>query len=889
MGEEIAEEEDQTMEEDEDGQSKVDDFGHHRRAVPQYHYCPPGYKEKGKKISQHPDFLWSLSVNSKHLDKYLASVPQGIKEAAELHKVKLHPKDVEWLEDHKGRYQYFIHPRHKTAQKWLKPGAVKKYNAMTQEEIMESIERNLHTVIGPTPRFEIKDGKPHTQENYEGSGREAYHLLAMLKQYGCMLILLANAPDGHRCPAMKAENVIAYACMKFLRPNAPLRLSMDPEAGEQLKDLHGNPMRAEGTLQSYRALDNFFGAISAVHLKRGYGRSSLPDYGYAEQCPECFELFQKGSTDGCEHHFNNQKAMPRGNPVTSGKVRTFRAGLQEESIRRGYVVQSRTPFFPSDFKEDYHHRLFCHDGFHFLMELVPISALLSAVYTGGSRQDGFLDARISDLLECKDLFQIHAVYGIQSLNQKVKEKNDKDWSIYAIYFNDDEPKLCYLRHILTLIHCLRNYDDSSYLFPSPLLVQEMMSRGAQQSSEIFKYGTGIGSEWMRHWIKDASVQHKDFALLNLHSPRPTNYLWRMILGQHVIACIRNNRHRDIKTALKYVRDSELIAAAIRDDPEQRVKQNVGYFPDNLVHQGGETLKRLRQFDRHNVTVDSLKEVSELYVQKMLGVSRTHRDYYDAKRLLGISYTKKFSVRSLNDDPNTKIARALEGAAPAIQSAVLSCFDELLLQLKELQLSNQKHPNADEAKLSGMTSKGVMLVEEEPPDPPSLQSFISETKAPYTMLLPVQTKKNNVILYELSSFLTNNYGNKTSADQIEGAFLLFQELVHLGREKLATDGATTDAIETCWTAGSQCLARGHSTTFITRHLRHFVRCFRDHHNYNRESFQNAMPGYKSGMLRKQSTTGRVDQGDVIMCLKCRESGKLVAAETANKASRKKRKM
>jgi hypothetical protein len=115
--------------------------------------------------------------------------------------------------------------------------------------------------------------------------------------------------------------------------------------------------------------------------------------------------------------------------------------------------------------------------------------------------------------------------------------------------------------------------------------------------------------------------------------------------------------------------------------ENRIRQAVGYFPDNLLHGAGESFKRLWQFKDGVVQAGSIHDLTTMFVKKMLGVRNDHPKYWDPKFLLERSYQLKLASESLDtDDPQLSLNRALVNVPPDERAIILKCFDQLQKQL-----------------------------------------------------------------------------------------------------------------------------------------------------------------------------------------------------------------
>lgn len=91
-----------------------------------------------------------------------------------------------------------------------------------------------------------------------------------------------------------------------------------------------------------------------------------------------------------------------------------------------------------------------------LYHLQKYTMLLGAIYYAG-RYDGYSECMHSYFNSLNHLFRCNE-YKITHLAQQIKEKCDGNWVKYLLYFNDDQPQFCYLRHLLVFIHCTRTKD-----------------------------------------------------------------------------------------------------------------------------------------------------------------------------------------------------------------------------------------------------------------------------------------------------------------------------------------------------------------------------------------------------------------------------------------------
>ncbi len=135
-----------------------------------------------------------------------------------------------------------------------------------------------------------------------------------------------------------------------------------------------------------------------------------------------------------------------GNPSPSSAIKAVVDWIDKESNRRGYEVKKKSFIVPQDLLDMQK----CVASVQYnLWDLQNYTVILGGIAIAGSF-DGCGDVHMEDFTDCKALFEITEL-GIKSLAQRVKEKTDKMWHQYLIYFNDACPLLCHLRHLLVFV------------------------------------------------------------------------------------------------------------------------------------------------------------------------------------------------------------------------------------------------------------------------------------------------------------------------------------------------------------------------------------------------------------------------------------------------------
>jgi len=106
-------------------------FQHRRRApMPQQSLTR---QERALTSHRNAAYQWSTDVRGTNLPSFLDKVKEGIEDAARMLHLTLHEDDLNWLEEHNGHYQFYIHPRSEKAADILKK---KTENKLKSSQIM---------------------------------------------------------------------------------------------------------------------------------------------------------------------------------------------------------------------------------------------------------------------------------------------------------------------------------------------------------------------------------------------------------------------------------------------------------------------------------------------------------------------------------------------------------------------------------------------------------------------------------------------------------------------------------------------------------------------------------------------------------------------------------
>jgi hypothetical protein len=149
-----------------------------------------------------------------------------------------------------------------------------------------------------------------------------------------------------------------------------------------------------------------------------------------------------------------------GNPIESREVRLAKTNMRNFAKKSGHQVKQRDAFLPLDMlgiNGLVAARKFNKNDFMFLL-------MFMQSYTLANRCTGLINSRMFDFNRFMWASSTHSIkYGIQSVTKEVFKKTEKKPTLYNIEWQDDFPKLCWMRHLFIYINCHRykaNIDPS---------------------------------------------------------------------------------------------------------------------------------------------------------------------------------------------------------------------------------------------------------------------------------------------------------------------------------------------------------------------------------------------------------------------------------------------
>jgi len=587
------------------------------------------------------EFYWSVSPLNPHLERYLSVVPGKLIEAAGEMGYSLDPQDIEWLYRHNGRYERFLPLGTKECGDMIKAVRKQKPSA-SDDEIEIHLAEKHHIRIGKSPRL-----KPilseHSQRNYERALRDLWNFGAIVGNYRSLLPLLKHPPGGHSVCSMDPLLICQLEDHKFLEPFTPLHI-LGEDTTPPLRDIFGRHVLAQGTVQNCFGFGTTCAAVSDLHEIRKIGGS------YRPRCELCYEKHTNHDITPCVHHSNFEPPQQinwfTGDPTKTPEVRNKTKKNELTSKARNYIPDSKTMIFPSDVMS-WHSILKGHN--YDLTELLFYTMTLGAIHKA-CRFDSYHDCSFSDFQDHHDSWMV--VHGwVHYITQGVKEKNDKQWYIYEMDFNDTVKEHCQLRHLLTFIHC-SNIGDG-YVFPS--IPELQAAKNFRPSSDVPFYTTTTCIEYdtILKWIQDkqalldeAQKPHTDWAN---HSLRPSFYLWSRLGGATFNTSMRDARHRHLLTALKYNDDVEVIINRLEKNPEERKRQRVAPYTAKLHGDNTRNASRLNAMWEGRREVYTLREIARIFVENMLGIPPDCQDYKSPCAILTRSYRMNLRPSTVRND------------------------------------------------------------------------------------------------------------------------------------------------------------------------------------------------------------------------------------------------
>ena len=235
-----------------------------------------------------PGYNHSLDSRNQYLQPCWEAVPDGLDLAAIRLGLDrcltrgLSDQDRAWLEQHQGRFPYFIHPdssafhhlykRNRTGDESL-DDFICRFNSLPASSSLSN-----HKMVGVSPRYTVK---AHTQENYECQLRKLWNFLAMIgsdEAYDAMLILLMDKPSRAFYPSIPLKHITACADHQFNAFGMECRINREP-----LLDRFNCPIKCAAEITCPDALNPYFSAVRSLHYSRGQNSN------YQPKCFLCYD------------------------------------------------------------------------------------------------------------------------------------------------------------------------------------------------------------------------------------------------------------------------------------------------------------------------------------------------------------------------------------------------------------------------------------------------------------------------------------------------------------------------------------------------------------------------------------------------------------------------
>jgi hypothetical protein len=591
--------------------------------------------------------------------KYHTGILEGMDAAALKFGLVIHPQDKDWFTLHHGHFQKYFHPQSKEGRQLFQS---KICNRDENKAIQYCTDHNM--VWGASPRYGSTQNSPNYCNNLENFLNQLWRWLLWRRKYESMLILLPNPP--RRCPALDQEELLLFAMFKFLPTNSKISLSAyHPISGEPVcTNFEGLEIKCEGTIRNIKYFDTLFAAIRQVHIQNTH----MADY--RKPCPECVTSFisSAGTSRMCAD-CSMPGYCPHGNPTCDKEVKNYRKWLISESERRKYREKPRSPLFPSDLVDI--QKFVEGSGFHHLKHFEFYTMVLCGIYLFG-RFDEYHDLEISDFDDpkCQVLYNIsNSVIECIALSIDGSKNHGQD-AYYQIFFNDDMPRQCFLRHLLVWLHITGIESGSIFPNPTDLYHNTLLVNGfhSKVSDQLF-------NSWLQAMLSK-HCRHSAQVRAGTHTLKVTAFLLAIMGGGEFQSIKRNARHKDDKSAIRYYTDGVQTMERIQKNPLLARQQSTWKFRETLVHQVGDNQERLNRFvsDRQDV---SLKEAVNFFVVKMMGVPADSPHYKDPNYLLLRSYSMNFARDAPISDPYSECMFYVEPLPPAIRNPIARCLQKMM--------------------------------------------------------------------------------------------------------------------------------------------------------------------------------------------------------------------
>jgi hypothetical protein len=501
-----------------------------------------------------------------------------------------------------------------------------------------------------------------------------------------MIMLLAHPPND--CPSIPPELVQALVALKYNSVGTPLTtvgidhtLLAVPVGGPPVDNgildiINREQITCLGLCENYESFKKYYAAVYQLHDNRAPNGSEK----FESFCPNCRSNFQSPESNlthnPCDRHSGqHSKYISRGNPILHSVIKELKTAIAKEGKRRQYSPTSASPLLPSEVIRLQHYTI---EHLHCPRWDFQNYTLLLGAIAHASRYDGFHDASHDDFNNptSKSLIEASPT-SLVSLGQGVFEKSDNAWSYYLVEFNDHQPKLCYLRHLLVWVHCM--HQSNGYLYGNQGSVESLDPQQPNCFGEEDKLDYRLSLEWLKDLVKKCLPDSACSRNTSWHLAKITYYLWMTLGGAPLEASQKGARHRTKEMAMLYWKDAMTIYHWLESHPAMWAQEPI--FPGklHLVETRNGVIQRLIQ-SIGGIDIPNLASAAKFFVGTMLCVSPLSSNYRDLHHLINLSYSRRF--RGLN--VGTELQELLKELDVSQRARVLSLFN--------MQHSHQHQPN-----------------------------------------------------------------------------------------------------------------------------------------------------------------------------------------------------
>ncbi|KAJ3114215.1 hypothetical protein HK100_001732, partial [Physocladia obscura] len=415
---------------------------------------------------------------------------------------------------------YIITPQYKQPAIVQIAALVRKHRLKYEEEEME-LTGNRRLAIDTTKKV------------YATQFRGIRWFCALIGDYESMLIMEQKRllPE---CLLISEKTIEAFCRMKTGKKGTPLMLGGSPQ-----NDIFGNPVLCDSSWKNPKNMNLFLSAISTLHASRGNGGK------YKEKCDACARAERRSR--GCFHHAGNPLLFRRGNPRMAEFVRNGFQNVQQDLS--AHTEHGADPFTPFELVSVRANLLTKNaaDGL-MLWTMILIGSRLFL------RSDELLDLKFdsNDGVNCIrwDLCQV-VNNEVVSIAFAVKGKSDPAPVILMLELDRQHRNLCPIRHLLAYLHVTSL--KSGFFFPPLDELNKLMKGTITIGRTHLDYSVFL--ELMKMVVKSCIT--RDFKV-GTHTLRKTAYLlaaWDNASDEDVRL---SARHRDVKSATMYKRDSSAL-------------------------------------------------------------------------------------------------------------------------------------------------------------------------------------------------------------------------------------------------------------------------------------------------------------------------------------------